>query len=123
MYLFKVTELIVERVNINQEYLPRIHTDWLFPQDVATRDSQDVDKEVRRRMQELGGIQRNDEKVNFTEIEEQLKNTLLDEGEEDSEIETESPTPQLRRSNGNKIKRDLFVSYVGTMDKVKNDKF
>ena len=68
-------------------------------------------------MKGLGGTQRTDKKVKLTDIEEQLKNTLLDKGEEDQEIETEGSTPQLRRSNRNKVERDLFVSYVDKMNK------
>ena len=36
----------VERANAEKEHLPRLHTDWLSPQEVATRDSQGVDKKL-----------------------------------------------------------------------------
>ena len=41
-------------------------------------------------MQELGGTQITDEKVNLIDIEEQVKNTLIDKVEADSETEKET---------------------------------
>ena len=43
--------ILLERINIDQDHIPLLHTDRLTSQDICTRTYKDIDKEVRYRVQ------------------------------------------------------------------------